>query len=417
MFKAIPKRSRLVRLRAFVRRHLHRVPLKAKRIILGAACALTFLFLSLSLSRNLLLHAARGDFGPAVNGRYFDARFIRRANLLWRSEPRPEHQHELWNDIKYDVVIAVKTGHEVAAKRLKNLRERGWWRVGRHVPNFLVVSDADDDGVGAIGLKKYAMDIMRDFSGTSAPSHWFEKTGWRGDKDKNLPAVHLMRTMYPHKKWYLLLDDDTYIFLENFAKHVTTPNMNDGKPVYTGKVFYISKCGGFERDGTWAKNRSEPKGVFAHGGSGIVMNGLAVDSMYSAIPQCIKDYSSCWAGDMQVGLCLRRNGVQMRRISTPRSTGYARNFIPFSPTKAMSDRRYSRAWKSADHPLTFHKIEGREMELVSQLERLAVAANRTVDYTSLRVHLLKNGVVPDHSPKNKKNKHYSTEFMPAHLKR
>ncbi|CAN8071242.1 unnamed protein product [Agarophyton chilense] len=425
MYHTIAKRSRRTRIAILLRRIALRLPRRVIRLVCAAvACCIVVVFALFLRRRNAFRHAL-GGLRPSQDGLYFDKRGAPLAKSLWHSEALRDREHEAWTKVKYDVVVAVKTGHEVAQKRLKALREKGWWRVGRHVPNFLVVSDADDESVGAIGLKKYALDLVGMGSGKTAPAHWFDKSGWRGDKDKNLPAVHLMRTLYPGKKWYVLLDDDTYMFLDNFAKYIGSAEMNDSRAIYTGKVFYISRCGGFERDGSWAKNHSEPKGVFAHGGSGIVMNGLAVESMYKGIPKCIREFSSCWAGDMQISLCLRKHGVLMmkRNRNTNGKHGisgtsvYEKHFTPFSASKSMSDKRYSKHWKSLELPLTFHKMGETEMGVMSEFEVLAAATNTSVHYSGLRKHLLSNGILPDHSAHARESKQFSAEFLPQHLKR
>lgn len=373
------------------------------------------------------------SYKPRENGRFFDDTLVREARRKWPSrQVQGAYKEELWNKVKHDVVFGIKTGHEVANARLEKLRTKGWWSVGRDVPNVIVVSDVDDVQLGVVGVKKYGLDLLKDFQKTSLtngthhdgagpvsadhldlPSHWFDRSGWRGDKDKNLPALHLMKSAFPDKKWYLLLDDDTYIFLENFARYILEDGMND-KPVYTGKVFYISRCGGFARDGTFEANKSEPKGMFAHGGSGIIINRRAMDAMYPIVGQCIRDYHSCWAGDMQVGLCLRKAGVMIRRLGRRRL--FERHFIPFWPSKALADRRYSQRWKSEEEPLTFHKIPEKEQELMSAFERDNIVRGDTVVYSDLREHLIRNGILPCHTAHNKKTRYYSTEFMPANLK-
>lgn len=383
---------------------------------------------------------------------------IHSARLHWpRRHLSGTLKNEVWEKVKNDVVIGVKTGHEVAEKRLNALRNNGWWSVGRDIPNLAIFSDATEPSLGTISMKQYGFSLLQrhsdisnakmtnssatsatvalpfsseeelraahmtkargdakvGYGGTSGvPFHWFSRAGWRGDKDKNLPAFHALQTAFPNKKWYVLLDDDTYIFLENFARYILQDGMDD-VPIYTGKVFYMSRCGGFERDGSWKANKSEPRGVFAHGGSGIVMNGLAMTRLYPAIIQCMRDYTPCWAGDIQVGLCLRRTGVFVRKTGTH---SYDRHFTPFCPSKALADRRYSSRWKSEDEPLSFHKIEEHEQKHVSDFERKVALKGDTVVYSELRHYLLSHGVLPRHTAKERRNNFFSTEFLPKHLK-
>lgn len=321
---------------------------------------------------------------------------------------------ELWNRVKDDVVVGVKTGHEVAAQRLLKLRTSGWWSVGRDVPNMLVVGDQDDDALGIVGLRSYGIELLSADNATGLsvmPRHWFDKSGWHGDKDKNLPAFHLLRSVFPGKKWYILLDDDTYIFLDNFARYISEDGL-DERPIYTGKVFFIARCGGFGHDGSLLANKAE-KGLFAHGGSGIILNHHAMNAMYTSVPTCMREYSSCWAGDMQVGLCLRRHNIRVRRIGARKLL--ERHFIPFCPSKGLSDRRYSSRWKSMEEPITFHKIPDAEQRLVSQFEKLTIRRHRPVSYRPLREFLLEHGILPAHTPHDQKTKFYSREFMPKHM--
>lgn len=383
---------------------------------------------------------------------------INASRLYWpRHKVTGALQNEVWESVKDDVAIGIKTGHEVSQSRLNALRTSGWWSVGRDVPNFAIMSDMSDSSLGIVSVKQYGLSLLQEhvdlskmkkgnsswgfpipilpfgseedlrtahmtgansdgkvgYGGVSGvPFRWFSRSGWRGDKDKNLPAFHVLRTAFPNKKWYVLLDDDTYIFLENFARFILQQGM-DEEAVYTGKVFYISRCGGFERDGAWKANKTEPRGLFAHGGSGIVINGLAMERLFPAIVQCMRDYTPCWAGDMQLGLCLRRTGVMIRRN---RVSSFDRHFVPFCPSKALADRRYSARWKSDDEPVTFHKIDLNELKLVSEFERLTARKGDTVVYSELRRFIMRHGVLPRHTAKERKNRFFSTEFLPNHLK-
>lgn len=302
----------------------------------------------------------------------------------------------LWDEVKDDVAIAVKTGHEVAGVRLADLKGFGWWSVGRDVPNVLVVGDVDVPEWNVVGVKGYAADLLNG----SRPEHWFDKAGWRGDKDKNLPALHMLRSKFPGKKWYLLLDDDTYIFLDNFARYIKAPGMDD-KPVYTGKVFFISNCGGFAHDGSHRTDKTQPKGTFAHGGSGIVINHKAMELVFPSLPSCIRQFSSCWAGDMQVGLCMRGVGVFLHNYVNGKS--YERNFIPFWPSRALADKRYTKRWKGNGEPLTFHKLPHKETQLLSEFESICVGEGVPVVYNKLRHYIQGHGIQPHFDKPSKWN--------------
>ena len=405
-------RLKLSRAIALSRKRLP-ISLRVTRTVILAVTFLIFILIIIfGISTN------RSSSISNTSSNTFDLSIARQSASKWTPPPSsPYAEHEIWNKIKHDVVIGIKTGHEVAKDRLFDLKHHGWWSVGRHVPNLVIIGDEADEELGVISIKEYAKHLLlqqqsqhvNNTSEFAFPSHWFEKSGWKGDKDKNLPAFHLMRKLHPDKKWYLLLDDDTYIFLENFAKYTLQQDVND-KPVYTGKVFYISKCGGFARDGSWIADNAQPKGTFAHGGSGIVLNQKAMDVLYPRVKDCIREFSSCWAGDIQVALCLRTGGITTRRHGPKRS--YEKHFIPFWPSKALSDKRYSARWKSTEEPITFHKIPVGEQKLMSELERLTMKSGETIVYAELKDHLLRNGIIPCNDEHNRKNKYFSTEFFP-----
>jgi len=304
-----------------------------------------------------------------------------------------------WEAVADDVAIVVKTGREVAHKRLEALRKTGWYSVGRRVPNLIVVADVPIPELGVIDIKRYAADVMvgsrRSFlpqanvSSTTIPKKWFTSSGWRGDKDKNLPALHLLKTTFPNAKWYILLDDDTYLFLDNFARY--TQLSSPATPVYTGKVFFISNCGEFAHNGRSHFGAGTHE-VFAHGGAGIFINSVAMNTMFPNIQKCIHKYSSCWAGDMQVGLCMHDAGVEVHNFKRGISHEYM--FTPFWPSRAMADSRYTTRLRSKSEPVTFHKVPPEEGQLISRFEHMMASNHKRVQYNNLREWLMDNAVQP-----------------------
>ncbi|KAJ1555098.1 hypothetical protein HK405_003255, partial [Cladochytrium tenue] len=97
----------------------------------------------------------------------------------------------------------------------------------------------------------------------------WSSTGWKLDAHKNLPGIRLLRERFPDANWYLMIDDDTYVFLDNLMDFVAT--RDPAVPLYTGNRQVFVGCDGVKRI-------SDSPG-FAHGGSGILMSRAAVDAI------------------------------------------------------------------------------------------------------------------------------------------
>ncbi|KAJ3218900.1 hypothetical protein HDU67_003539 [Dinochytrium kinnereticum] len=59
-----------------------------------------------------------------------------------------------------------------------------------------------------------------------------ESRGWKLDAHKNLPAFRLLHNRYPKADWYIMIDDDTYLFVENV--HAMLSKMDPSHPWYLG---------------------------------------------------------------------------------------------------------------------------------------------------------------------------------------
>ncbi|KAJ3372263.1 hypothetical protein GGF31_002121 [Allomyces arbusculus] len=131
--------------------------------------------------------------------------------------------------------------------------------------------------------------------------------GWRGDAHKFIPGALAMYDRYPNAKWYLILDDDTYMFMENL--HVILDQLDGDQVYYFGKYYPSGGCPG----GTvW------PDGpVFAHGGGGIVMSRAALTQMLGVADSCIVKYRDCFAGDIRLAQCMRDAGIQFHATVAP----------------------------------------------------------------------------------------------------
>lgn len=344
-----------------------------------------------------------------------------------------------WERIMDEVAVAVKTGREVAGSRLSLQTSDGWLSLRRRVPNLLLLSDETNAELGTVDIRAYARGLARGSVAagmTDSLAAYFARGGWKGDKDKNLPGFHLLVNRFPAARFFVMVDDDTYLFLDNFARWLerhrvmdpsTSPTVGavigpgtwvEGAPtpppprppgaevpLFTGKAFLVSRCGEFGRGKGTAGVRHP---TFFHGGSGIVLNAAAARALVAATPMCIRRYHSCWAGDMQVAMCLRSAGVAGTSypVKTPSgqpSVGrtFERGFFPYSPSIALGEKRFHWRWRSKEEPLTFHKMPISQLRLLREYEadRLAAAGNDTtgavVQFSALREFLTSRGVQPE----------------------
>ncbi|KAJ3216072.1 hypothetical protein HDU67_009952 [Dinochytrium kinnereticum] len=126
-----------------------------------------------------------------------------------------------------------------------------------------------------------------------------DSRGWKLDAHKNLPGFEYLYKTYPNADWFVMIDDDSYVFFDNLDRYLKEKDPN--KPHYIGSANVFLGCDGVTNFGDGP--------LFAHGGSGIVISRGAIKMMMGGIEKCIRKYRDCWAGDVRVALCLRDLGV------------------------------------------------------------------------------------------------------------
>jgi hypothetical protein len=145
-------------------------------------------------------------------------------------------------------------------------------------------------------------------------------------------------------EWYFLIDDDTYMFLENIQEYLLTLDHNEAH--YLGNPNSFVGCDGVTQFGQGPQ--------FAHGGSGIILSRGALEKMKSVASECIQKYSSCWAGDIRLALCLRDVNVFVQ--------GTGRNHI-----NPPNDLHF---WGSpCDKPFTFHHLTVPQIQKLYQSDQ------------------------------------------------
>ncbi|TPX71523.1 hypothetical protein SpCBS45565_g01062 [Spizellomyces sp. 'palustris'] len=172
-----------------------------------------------------------------------------------------------------------------------------------------------------------------------------QSEGWRSDGNKNLPGFRELWTHFPDADWFVMIDDDTYVFFDNLADIL--------KEFDPKEVFYIGAKNMFIGcDGV--KNWGEGP-YFAHGGSGIVLSRGAMKVMMAGLDACIEQYKTCWAGDVRTALCLRDQGILLN-----------------SPGGFHKDPPNDEFWFPRDpcqRPATFHHLLVKQIQRLYDLER------------------------------------------------
>ena len=133
--------------------------------------------------------------------------------------------------------------------------------------------------------------------------------GWIMDAHKNLPALKYLIKHYPNAEWYLLIDDDTYVFKQNLKNYLSTLNSSENH--YIGVPYTFSGCEVRED----VKSPSFAQGMKQYfemiGGAGIIISKAALKKMEPAIEVCNHVYRDCIFGDVRTALCFRDVGINL----------------------------------------------------------------------------------------------------------
>jgi hypothetical protein len=169
--------------------------------------------------------------------------------------------------------------------------------------------------------------------------------GWLLDKYKFLPMLAHAQRKWPDLKWYIYIEDDTFIFWNNILQYVSTLE-SDNEPSYYGF------------------SSGDGNDTFAQGGSGLVFSRSLMRTILGGddVPDLKKygnETSKACCGDVMLGKVLGDYGVHVNggtygtgsfRPEPPWNTGFD-NFIWCTPV------------------FTFHHLHQRDILQLSELER------------------------------------------------
>lgn len=214
------------------------------------------------------------------------------------------------------IFIMMKTGFEVMWDRLPVHMMTTLTRT----PNFALYSDAPgtifgheiidclkdlpEDVLQHDALQRYlAAKQMHEENWNWSPEFIKASGGWECDKYKNLPILEHAVRNYPDMEWFVMIDDDTYVFMENLANLLS--KLDPKEPHYLGS----KATAGVADEGV----------EFAHGGSGIVVSRAAAELLFKpndqhkTVKSLLENYAriadTTCCGDAMLAWALKKQGV------------------------------------------------------------------------------------------------------------
>lgn len=170
--------------------------------------------------------------------------------------------------------------------------------------------------------------------------------GWLLDKYKFLPMLSHAQRNWPDLKWYIYIEDDTFIFWDNILRWLSTISPDD-EPSYYGAF------------------SGEGNETFAQGGSGLVFSRSLMRSVFGGdnapnLSQYGNYTSTSCCGDMVLGKVLRDHGIYVNKGEYGPVS-----FRPEPPWKTGFDELI---WCTP--VFTFHHLHQRDLIGLSEIERV-----------------------------------------------
>lgn len=157
---------------------------------------------------------------------------------------------------------------------------------------------------------------------------------------KVLPGFKLMHKKWPAAKWYIMIDDDTFIFRRALAKLLSSLDSQDKH--YIG---YPRHGANMCRDPGTSEDQEVSDGPFALGGCGMVLSRGAIERLAQVVVECTIASQDCYLDDVRLFFCLKLVGIRLNTSINYPAMNYA-------PNKNID-------WGRIDpcaHPVVFHGV-------------------------------------------------------------
>ena len=175
---------------------------------------------------------------------------------------------------------------------------------------------------------------------------WGPPGGWIIDKYKFVPLIQHAGNNWPRAKWYVYMEDDTFIFLPNLLRYLGQFDWQ--RPHYLGHFAAKSDV------------------VFAHGGAGFALSRGAWEASFGRnekMSEDLEEYTTehC-CGDQVLAKALNEYGVKFGENGGDEKFNWG--FNPLVHWATVFDR-----WNWCSPLMSWHKVHSRDVARYYELER------------------------------------------------
>ena len=258
---------------------------------------------------------------------------------------------ELFCFTNEDLVVGVFSGKEVLTKRVLGQAET-WFN---QFPKIFVFSDCFPNKKEIENIKTKALHTNISFIEIKDTAEHLKGTEWTDPwypaQTRFLPGMKELYEWNKETKWFLICDDDTYLFARNIERRLHKYDYN--KPVVVS-YFYC----------TWNKiieqlDIKRDCMPFAQGGSGVLFSQKMMEMLSSHLINCSDKYNNAeHAASMRLAACIQNlygvenwtNGAFIK----PWRSGFHSN-----PPEIEIEK--GNTW---DSPGSFHKVNKENMKRI-----------------------------------------------------
>ena len=248
---------------------------------------------------------------------------------------------------KNDLIVGVWSGFDCIYDRVLAISQT-WIK---QFPKVYIFSDYFPRNAFRV-LTKFTNNIELVPLGNCAKHLWFPNN-WQSAQPRFLRAIHELYKIEPHKKWYVFVDDDSYLFLNNTLNILS--NFNSSEKIVVGR-FYCA----------WPKvvfgnNNTNQCMNFPQGGAGIALSEGMLAFIDNYLLECNDMFNDkMYAGSMRLAKCINDHVIDGTWTYKRGIQNYKSYFHSNDPITEIGLNACHRP------PATFHKVSPKLMKFVYQ---------------------------------------------------